>query len=479
MPHPGSSAQEVDTAMAYATLICRRFFNAFFVLLLLAGMAVADQLAPDANPLTHVITTNPQVNPYLNGWGKLGLLFGLSEESGIRLGGLYVPQFNWTISGGVRPHTTFGGLVLALNAGLDAQKALGISGGTFGIEFLEYTGGATNAAAGSVQQYDGLNGPSPRSRQELLQVWWHQRLLDDKLIFQIGKMNAAGNFGAVLAPVAVSDPKLQDNDLSVLVWAPSGINPTMFARLPVYPNTAYGATVHLAPTKNLYASYGIFDGNAAQGKQTGMLLGPRINPYKFHIGELGATWLLGAKQKPGRFGIGGWVQTGKLFTPYLTRQNGATGFYLFAHQRLWYRHPDRDNSGLISFMQFGHTSDHAAMANNYVGAGLTGIDLAPVLPNNRISIGMAWAQLNGAPFAGALFFPSVPNMPPDSFRLRASELMLQAALQTTFVFPLPEGSWAANAPITGVAAYTCIPTPGERPNLPAAHLLTVRLAIMF
>ena len=465
--------------MAYATLICRRFFNAFFVLLLLAGMAVADQPAPDATPLNHVVTTNPQVNPFLNGWGKLGLLVGLSEESGIRLGGIFVPQFNWTGSGGARPHSEFGGLVATFNAGVDTQKALGIPGGTFGVEFLEYTGGSTNPAAGSVQQYDGLNGPSPRARQELYQLWWHQRLFNDKLIFQFGKMNAAGSFGAVLAPVTISDPKLQDIDLSVLVWAPSGINPTMFGRLPVYPNTAYGAAVHFAPTKNLYASYGIFDGNAAQGKQTGMILEPRINNYKFNVGELGATWLLGEEKKPGRFGIGGWVQTGKLLTPYLTRQNGATGFYLFANQRLWYQHPDRDNSGLVGFLQFGHTSDHAAMVNTYFGAGLTGLGLMPVLPNNRISIGMAWSQLNDAPFAGVFFFPSVPDVPMDSTRLRASELMLQVALQTTFVFPLPKGFWTPTAPLTLVAAYTYIPTPGARPDLAAAHLLTARLAVLF
>ncbi len=175
---------------------------------------------------------------------------GLSEESSIRLGGIIIPQFNWTVSGGVRPHSTFGTFAMALNVGVDTQKALGIPGGTFGVELLEYTGGATNPAAGSVQLYDGLNGPPPRSRQELYQLWWHQRLFDNKLIFQVGKMNPAGNFDAVLYPVAVNNPKLQDTDISVLIMVPPGINPTMLGRLPIYPNTAWGATVHFAPTKN-------------------------------------------------------------------------------------------------------------------------------------------------------------------------------------------------------------------------------------
>ncbi len=462
--------------MAYVIVICRRFFTAFFLLLLLSGMANADQPAPDASPFSHVVTTNPQVNPFLNGWGNLGLIFGLDKEA-IRLGGLFAPQFNWTASGGVRPHSTFGGLVLTYNLGVDSQKTLGIPGGTFGIEMLEYTGGATNHAAGSVQQYDGLNGPPPRFRHlELLQLWWHQRLFNDKLIFQIGKMNAAGSFGAVLSPVAISNPKLQDTDISVLTWALSGINPTMFGRIPIYPNTAYGAAVHLAPVKNFYASYGIFDGGAAMGKQTGMMYEPRITPYKFQVGELGATWLLGEENKPGRFGIGGWVQTGDLFTPYLTHQNGAQGFYMYANQRLWYRNPDRDNSGLVTFLQFGRTNDHAAMVNTYFGGGLTAIGMAPVLPNNRISVGIAYSKLNDAPFAGVFFFPGVPS---HSLKLRADELMFQIALQTTYVIPMPKGFWAANIPLTTAASYTYIPTPGERLDLPAAHLVTTRLVVMF
>lgn len=466
--------------MSFASLLCRCSI-AFFVLLLLAGMAIAGPatpetgptaIAPETGPLTTAIYTNPQANPSISGLGQLGQFLGLSEESGIRLGGMFIPQFNWTISGGVKPHTTFGSFALGLNLGVDTQKALGIPGGTFGVEFLAYSGGATNPAAGTVQLYDGLNDGPPHVRQELYLLYWHQRLFNDKLIFQVGKLNAAGIFGAVLAPVILTNPKLQDTDISVLTWVPSGYNPTVIARLSTYPNTAYGAAVHFAPTKNFYASYGIFDGNSARGVTTGLLLGPRINNYKLNVGELGACWLLGAGQLPGRFGIGGWVQTGDLYTPYLAHQNGATGYYLFANQRLWYRQPDLDNSGLIGYLQFAHTSDHAAFANNYVGAGLTAISLLPVLPNNKISVGVAWSQLNDAPIAGTFWFPNVPS---HSTSLRASELMFQIALQPTFIFPLPRGFWSLSPNI----AYTFIPTPGERPGLPAAHVLTARMIALF
>ncbi len=56
--------------MAYATLMCRRFFSAFSVFLLLAGMAVADPAAPETGLITTEIYTNPQANPSLQGWGQ-------------------------------------------------------------------------------------------------------------------------------------------------------------------------------------------------------------------------------------------------------------------------------------------------------------------------------------------------------------------------------------------------------------------------
>ena len=63
---------------------------------------------------------------------------------------------------------------------------------------------------------------------------------------------------------------MQDSTISNLFMIPIGLNPTLFARLPAYYNTAYGAVVHLVPTADFYTSFGIFDGNGAAGVQTGM-----------------------------------------------------------------------------------------------------------------------------------------------------------------------------------------------------------------
>ena len=460
--------------MAKSIVLCRGLLCVFGVLLLLVGVARAAPTDGKTSFLSTSIYSVPQANPSIDGWFALGQFLGLRQETGIYLGGLCSPHFNWTISGGVKPHTTFGSLALALSLGVDAEKALGIPGGSFCAEFLEYTGGDINSAPGAVQYYLGSGVSVPHVRQELYLLFWHQRLFNDKLIIQVGKLNAAGLFGQVLVPVILDNPKLQDHDISVLTWAPSGYNSSFGARIPTYPNSAFGAAVTVAPTKNLYTSYAIFDGNTVRNEQTGIVR-PQINNYKVHIGELGALWLLGAGQLPGRFGIGGWVRAGVLQTLYGTYQNGSNGFYLFANQRLWYQQPDVDNSGLIGYAQYGHNYDKAAPVNAYAGAGLTAVGLLPPeLPYNIVSVGMAWAQLNKAPYAGIALYPTVPS---QYTCLGASELMFQIAVQTCYILPVPRST--SGIGVVPNISYTYIPVPGMRPDIPAAQALMTRVTLLF
>ena len=181
------------------------------------------------------------------------------------------------ISGGVEPDSAYGSLAFALHAKVDLEKALEIPGATWGVEFLASTGGDNNEAVGTLQLYTNMDGSEPRNRQEMMQLWWHQRLFNDKVLVQLGKMNGSGIFNTVLNPVIVDTPWMQDNSISNLIMVPIGLNPTLYGKLPAYYNTAYGVVIHLAPTANLYASLGIFDGNGASGVQTGTEWLPAFN----------------------------------------------------------------------------------------------------------------------------------------------------------------------------------------------------------
>lgn len=450
------------------------------IVLLLRGIALAGDASTDdatevnlgtvadppaATPLNLDFASNPRASSGFLGNDLLGNSLGLSKW-GISLGGILAGAGNWLVNGGVRPGSTSGTAALGLSAKVDTEKAFGLPGGEFDIELGFWTGHNVNGDAGSVQLYNSLSTGAPYNRAELLQLWYRQKLFNDKVIVKIGKINAAGDFGGVLIPEPVGEPQLRDWTISGLLFVPPAVNPTTFGRLPGYPNTAWGAEVHVLPTKQLYVSFGIFDGNGATGFQTGLYAGPHVNSYKFYIGEVGYDWRLGPQGKPGLIGAGVWGQTGQLFTPYLTYENGATGFYAFANQRLWYRDPGKDTSGIVAFAQYGYTSDRAAEVNEYGGGGLTAVGLVPHRPADSMGIGVAWSRLNPAPYAGAFFFPNVES---TSTALRKSEFMMQVYYQAVII------PWT----LVVMPAYTYIPTPGARPTLGPANAFTVQMAFLF
>ena len=155
------------------------------------------------------------------------------------------------------------------------------------------------------------------------------------------------------------------------------------------------------------------DGNLATGSQTGTK-GPEFNGYYFHIGEVGAAWEIGSDHLPGSFGIGLWNQTGHLRKRDVS-ESGAAGVYLFGSQRIWFRHPGEDNSGISGFFQFGANDSETLPMNQYFGSGLTAFGLIPGRSKDSAGAGMACSWLNGNIFD------------------RSSELMFQAYYQAHLI----------------------------------------------
>jgi porin len=436
-----------------------------------AGGSTAGIAAPPpiGNPPAYTgIALNPRAVSGLFYSGLLQQALGLSPDSALRVGGIVDVGGNWLVSGGLNPHQLSGDLASSFGADVDMEKAFRIPGGEFYGSLGLYQGSNANGEAGSVQDYDNLAPGIDFHRTELYELWWRQRLFKDRLIVKVGKINGTAEFDQVLIPVPVPETNVQDWTVSDLLYAPVGLNPTLFGRLPGSPNTAWGVTASFLPTNSVYASYGLFDGNGARGVQTGLNIGPDFNSYKFHIGEVGYAWRLSDEGKPGRIAGGVWGQTGTLVTGNLTSVRGANGFYAFGSQRLWYQNPGRDPSGLIGFLQFGDSNSGANIATRYVGTGLTALGLIPGRPGDSMGVGLAWSKLNTGQFAGSIFFPDVPS-PYVSTSLRPSETMLQADYQVVLI-PYK---------LVVQGAYTAIPTPGQRPGIPWANVLTLRVAAVF
>jgi porin len=333
-----------------------------------------------------------------------------------------------------------------------------------GIQFLQYSGQPTNDQAGLVQGYNSLQGQPPLVRQELYELWWRQEFFDGKLVIRVGKSAPTYDFNNVTRPVPTGDPTAAIPAVSGLIYTPIFVNSTILGKIPGYYNSATGITATFAPSKQFYLSYGCYDGNRATGEQTG-LRGPQFNGYYFHIWEAGWAWTIGADKKPGNFGCGFWDQTGRLTTPSQGQVNGAQGVYLFGAQRLWFRNPGKDNSGISGFYQFGANNSNTMLARQFFGLGLTGFGLVPNRPNDSMGCGLAWAWLNTDPNAGAFFFPAAGT---NSTAMRSNELMLQSYYQ----MHIEGGAYFQSA-------LSFIPNPGDRPAIAEAWAVTMRLIFLF
>lgn len=350
------------------------------------------------------ISSNPSAVNAVTGTGTaqayIEKQLGIRNNHGIRIGGMLIGDTNALFSGGVpnAEQWTENGLLL-LSLSIDTEKFNGWKGGMFDIEYLQFNGQDTNGQAGSVQGYNSLPGPPPLSRSELYQLWYRQELFSDKLVVRVGKTVPTFDFANVIKPVALNDSQLFIPSVSGLIYTPLFVDPSLLGVMPGYYNSAYGITLNFAPVKQWYVSYGAYDGSLAQGIQTGIKVGPTFNGSYFNIAETGLAWLFGKEQKPGNLGIGVWHQSGLVqSSPTLTEQ-GAAGYYIFGAQRLWYKNPSQDSSGISYFYQYGRNNSTVLPMKQYVGAGLTAFGLVPKRLSDSMGIGVALSWLNQISFS--------------------------------------------------------------------------------
>lgn len=268
------------------------------------------------------------------------------EDFGLRLGGSYTAEVSGVVSGGVSRRGSFRNL-LALEAELDLESAFGLEGGTLYAGYLSVNperGGSRDS--GDIQIYTNLE--NDRHIDALYEIWYEQRLFDDRIRIKFGKMDANDEF----AFVSVAE------DFS---HSSAGFSPTIFA-FPSYPDSAFGVSVfgtlndsedHVRFT----LGYGFFDGAyAIDGIRTGTR-GPatffRTNKSDdyFHVGQLEVEWdALGGDEsawwRDGRASVGGWAHSGRF-----ERFNGGTtsttgGLFVTVEQRLWASDRQGEGAGL-------------------------------------------------------------------------------------------------------------------------------------
>ncbi len=405
--------------------------------------------AASAADTPDAISGNPAAAIPVPGTGLMGRLLGLDPAWGVNLGGVWVGDTDYLFTGGVKPRSWSFNSMLLLNLNLDGEKLLGLPGSSITAAMLQFNGEAANNKAGAVTGYDSLPGLKPLVRTELYRLDWRQNFFKDKLIVVVGKSVPTSDFNNVSRPLVTREAFQTIPAVTGLSYTPIFINPTLLGVAPGYYDSAYGILVNIAPTSNFYFSYGIYDGALATGVQTGLDAAPVFNGHYFTIGEAGYGWLLGRDELPGKFAVGGWAQTGKLYGPGVT-QEGSQGLYTLGSQRIWYRDPGVDNSGVSCFYQFGFNDSNTLIANRYFGLGLTAFGLVPNRPVDSIGGGLAWSWLN------------------RRYGFRSNEAILQTYYQLHLI-----------GPTFFQPAISYMPNPGANPQVPGAVAMTAQLTILF
>lgn len=229
---------------------------------------------------------------------------------------------------------------------------------------------------------------------------------------------------------------------------------------PGYPDSATGVNVKAAPVDWWYAQFGWYDGRFGVDRTPTGMLGPQFSGEYFTIGETGLIYQLGAQRLPGKIGVGGWGQTGRLerFDGGFTE--GAAGFYLFGKQLLWREQSGDESQGVKGYLQYGSTDPSTQWFSQYFGCGLTWTGFLPGRDRDSIAMGLFHGRLTDAP--GASFLGQPPGVVPPS------ETMLQWTYQgvvTRNFFVQPTLSYIIN--------------PGTNASLKNALPLTLRIGLVF
>lgn len=427
-------------------------------------VAVEEPASSGSSANNIVVSGNPAVSNLFLGSGWLANALGLNQN-GFRFSGINITDGNGILSGGEAPGSwTCDSLTIA-ELTIDAEKFVGWDGALFGAEFLYYSGGNVNGDAGSVMGYNSLSGPPPHNRAEFYELWYRQELFDEKLIVRIGKSVPTYDFNNVTRPVATSDQTQPNPTISSAILTPLYVSPTVLGVWPGYYNSACGITTMFVPTKRIAFQYACYDGNLANGRQTG-LEGPRFNGHYLHLAEVNSNWTIGAQNKPGAAGIGGWHQTGwiRSFSGF---EQGASGFYCFGSQRLYYERPGESNNGLSAYLQFAATDSDRVFAHRYFGVGVSYVGPIPRRDHDALGFSLAHGKMSNDPNAGAIF-----NLPPPGIRntrpLGSDETILTWYYQAKVY---------KNTLLQPNLSY--ILNPARIPGTPDAMAVTIRVIVLF
>ena len=252
----------------------------------------------------------------------------------------------------------------------DTQPLFNLKGGTFSVDFQNQNGrNGSDELTGDAQGFDNADADG---RTQISELWYEQKLAQDKIRIKIGKVDANTEFAA---PEYATE----------FINSSFGYSPTITG-FPTYPDPALSANIFVYPAPWIYAGYGIYDGDG-QGDHSPVTAFKSPQDY-FQIAELGFRWTFEKTTLPGRIAGGVFYDNASFEKFDGEHQSGTGGFYIVAEQKLFHYnfYNPTDQRGLYAFTQYGWADQQVNDFHEHVSAGLSWV--GPYQAENLDSLGV-------------------------------------------------------------------------------------------
>lgn len=316
------------------------------------------------------------------------------HEQGVDLQFTYVNELAYNTQGGEQHKGTYSDQLMA-DARFDLQRLLGWQGASFRLTFANRNGESLTQEAntGTLLAAQEIYGYGSVTR--LVQMYYQQALLDDRLLLKVGRLPMSGD-------VFPFSCKFQN--LTFCGAVPGYVTPNWFT----WPVSQWGASLTAQLADDWWLNTAIYQVNPrftenSQGLNFGS---PSGTSGYLAVGELG--WKPSFNGLPGSYRFGLWRNTGDYTDIYrdidgqpigLTgaqarQHDQASGYYAMAEQRVYQsaRNPAR---GLTLFANFIQSDRDVSSIERvwHVGAFISG----PLAQRPQDEIGVALGRLEVDP----------------------------------------------------------------------------------
>ncbi len=363
------------------------------VISFLALMPLSTALAgapdsPDHTALLPDTATHPETPPTAAGFdncmtgGWAGERQRL-QDAGLTLGATLTVEGFYNFMGGIESGHPVASTTADFSLALDTDKLLHWHGGEFYADLEDHAfRNPSTALVGDLQVFDKQNSAP---YLQIFEIWYQQKLFEDKLRIKIGKVDANTEFSVV------------DNGLPFL-GSSSQVSPTIFI-FPTTPDPMPSVNAFFTPNETWYASAGAYYANRSD--EFGDLVDDpaaiqRSDYGVFLIGETGLNWHAAPLfEQAGNLKLGAWEHNGTFTRLDGSQQQGTYGGYAILDQTLWQPKGEPANGrGVRSFLEYGGTQDDINAIDRHFGGGVTWTGLFDARPTDIIGFSPQYAHIS-------------------------------------------------------------------------------------